>query len=445
MIYTKMQIMANNAVQALHESLGARFLALEAQINGHGNPFLKAKRQEAFQAFQQLDFPTTKHEEWKYTNIRKALGAAYALDVPSTVSPADWAQFHVMGLDAHLVVFVDGKFSPENSSFQNGGGLQIAPLAEVAQHRPEFVETHFGQHIRSGNDIFTALNTAFSHEGLVISVEKGKVIEQPIFILHVTDTRKAAVFAQPRILVVVGEHAQASIIEDHAALGNEPSFTNLLAEIVVEKNAVLHHYKLQNKGTDNYSVNTTEVDQADNSHYHNTTITLGGGIVRNNLHIALNGEHIEAFMTGLYLVKDKDHVDNHTLVDHRQPNCYSNELYKGILDGHSTGVFNGKIYVQQYAQKTNAYQSNKNVLLSPTASVNTKPQLEIWADDVKCSHGATTGALDEEPLFYLRSRGIPLDQAKAMLMHAFAADVLDRIKIEAFRKHVEQLIEERLS
>jgi Fe-S cluster assembly protein SufD len=262
--------------------------------------------------------------------------------------------------------------------------------------------------------------------------------------LFFSDTQTSNSFSQPRNLIIAEENSQVSVIENFVTLGEQESLINIVTEIVVEKRAIVNHYKIQGETTSNFHVGTTQVLQKENSNFANTTITMGGGIIRNNLNIEMDGEHIESYMNGLFMLNGKSHVDNHTVVDHQKPNGYSNELYKGILDDNSTGVFNGKIYVREDAQKTNAFQTNNNIILSDKATVDTKPQLEIWADDVKCSHGATVGALDEEPLFYLRSRGIPKDKARGLLMFAFATDLLDRIKIEPLRKHVEELIAERL-
>jgi Fe-S cluster assembly protein SufD len=262
------------------------------------------------------------------------------------------------------------------------------------------------------------------------------------FLVEATDTN---VLAQTRNLIIAETNSKATIIEKYRSIDSQHhTFTNAVTEIFVAPNAHLDHYKVQNEEKNASQINTTQVYQKSDSHFSNTTITLNGSLIRNNLNIALFGSNCEAYMNGLYMPNENMHVDNHTLADHQLPHSYSNELYKGILDGKATGVFNGKIYVRQDAQKTNAFQSNKNILLSETATVNTKPQLEIWADDVKCSHGCTVGAMDEEPLFYLRARGVPFNEARAMLMFAFAEDVLSRIKVEALRTYIERKIQQRL-
>ena len=289
-----------------------------------------------------------------------------------------------------------------------------------------------------------ALNTAFLQEGIFLHVKKGKVVEHPVYLYHIIDARSGNILSQPRTLIYIGEAAQVDFAETYATLGLSESFTNEVTEIVVEKEAVVEYYKIQNDVSSSNQVNTTHFRQIGKSHVHTVNISLNGGIIRNNLNIALEAAHCETNLHGLYFLKGQTHVDNHTVVDNVKPNCLSNELYKGVIDDSATAVFNGKIYVQPYAQKTNAFQSNKNILLSDTATVNTKPQLEIFADDVKCSHGCTVGQLDEEGLFYLRSRGIGEQKAKSLLVHAFAVDILEHIKLEPIKEHVDKLISERL-
>jgi Fe-S cluster assembly protein SufD len=277
-----------------------------------------------------------------------------------------------------------------------------------------------------------------------LQVKKGTILKHFVYLYNINDARTYNVLSQPRSLVHIDENAQAQLVEVYSSIGNETSFTNQVMEIVVEKDAILEYYKIQNEASHNNNVSTTHIRQVGKSYTHTVTVSLDGGIVRNNLNVVLDAEHCESHLYGLYFQKGQSHVDNHTVVDNAKPNCYSNELYKGIIDDHASAVFNGKIFVRPQAQKTNAYQSNKNVLLSGSASVNTKPQLEILADDVKCSHGCTIGQLNEEGLFYLQSRGITEKNAKALLLHAFAEDILEHIKLEPIRQYVDELISERL-
>jgi Fe-S cluster assembly protein SufD len=289
-----------------------------------------------------------------------------------------------------------------------------------------------------------ALNTAFAAEGVFIHVKKGNIVEHPVYIYNINDARTTNILSQPRTLIYISENAQVIIAETYATFGASESFTNQVMEIVVEKDAMVEYYKIQNDASHTNQVTTTHIRQTGKSLVNTVTVSLDGGIVRNNLNIAMEAEHSESHFYGLYFLKGNSHVDNHTVVDNVKPHCESNELYKGIIDDNGTAIFNGKIFVQRDAQKTNAFQSNKNILLSENASVNTKPQLEIFADDVKCSHGCTVGQLDEEGLFYLRSRGISERAAKSLLVHAFAIDILEHIKPEPIREYVDRLISERL-
>ena len=268
--------------------------------------------------------------------------------------------------------------------------------------------------------------------------------EHPVYIYHISDAGTANILSQPRSLVHIAENAQVQMVESFFTMGIAESFTNQVMEIVVEKDALLEFYKIQNDAATTSQVSTTHIRQTGKSYTHVVTISLNGGIVRNNLNVVLEAAYSEAHLYGLYFQQGQTHIDNHTVVDNVKPNCLSNELYKGIIDDKATAVFNGKIFVQPQAQKTNAYQSNKNILLSAEASVNTKPQLEIFADDVKCSHGCTIGRLNEEGLFYLQSRGINETIARSLLVHAFAVDILEHIKPVQIREYVNRMISERL-
>ena len=308
----------------------------------------------------------------------------------------------------------------------------------------DIVANNLGHSSNYLKDGINALNTAFVQGAVFIHVKKGQVPEHPVYIYNITDARSENIFSQPRSLVHISENAQVQLVESYATIGLNESFTNQVMEIVVEKDAMIEYYKIQNDAPHTNQVSTTHFRQVGKSYIHTVVISLNGGIVRNNLNVVLEAEHCEAHLYGLYFPTGQTHIDNHTVVDNVKPNCLSNQLYKGILNDSASAVFNGKIFVQPNAQKTNAYQSNKNILLSESASVNTKPQLEIFANDVKCSHGCTVGRLNEEGLFYLRSRGIPEKIAKSLLVHAFAIDILEHIKPEPIRMYVDHLISERL-
>ena len=285
----------------------------------------------------------------------------------------------------------------------------------------------------------------YCNDGSFVHIEKNKVIEQPIIIYNISDASANEAVSFPRNLILAEQGSQACIVEIFSTIGENNSFSNSVTEIVVEENVNLQYYKLSNDGAKSFHVGLANAIQAKNSTFTAHSYSFGGGMIRNNLHVDQNGENCTTNMYGLYLLNGNSHVDNHTEVDHKQPNSYSNELYKGIFDEKSTGVFNGKIFVREAAQKTNAFQSNKNILLTDNATINTKPQLEIWADDVKCSHGCTTGQMDNDALFYLRARGIDKDQARAMLLYAFTIDVLDKVTIAPLKKHINAIIAARFN
>jgi Fe-S cluster assembly protein SufD len=402
-------------------------------------------RQEAFDAFGRMGIPTTRHEEWKYTRISSLFNKEYQLADTAARAINDIASFRIPGSEAaNEVVFVNGVYAADLSVIRSAG-LTVQPLETAAGNEySAIVKTHFNHSAAYLNDGIHALNTALSAGGVFIHAAAKQVIEHPVYIYNLTDTRTAPVLSQPRSLIYIGAAAIISLVETYVSLGVSDSITNQVMEMAVEQDAVVEYYKIQNDTAQASQVSTAHIRQIGKSVVNTVTISLNGGIVRNNLHVVMEASHAEAHMYGLYLQRGNSHIDNHTIVDNAVPHCQSNELYKGVLDGNATGVFNGKIFVRKDAQKTNAFQSNKNVLLSDTASMNTKPQLEIYADDVKCSHGCTIGSLDEEGLFYLRSRGIPQKEAMALLLQGFAMDVLEKIKSQPIRTYVEALIVKRL-
>lgn len=402
---------------------------------------LNQKQKEAFQSFEKTGFPSVKNEEWKYTNLSSLLKENFNTSTIISLTKQDITPF-IYNIEANNLVFINGAFSKELSTILSPASeLEIAEIKNIDK---TITGNYFARKTYSSNDGLSLLNTAFAENGLFLSIKKKKSLKYPVILYNFTDSRQGNVLAQPRNLVILEENAHASIVETFHTIGANTSFVNSISELVLKQDANLDYYKIQDDTENSYHVGSTEILHEAKSISSSTTITIGGALVRNNLNITLNAEFCEAHMNGLYMLKGTQHVDNHTIADHAKPNCYSSELYKGIMDDKSTGVFNGKIFVKPDAQKTNAFQSNKNVLLSKEATVNTKPQLEIFADDVKCSHGATTGQLDEESLFYLRSRGIGEAQSKRLLLHAFANDVLERIKIEPLRVILSAKMEERL-
>ncbi|ULQ52967.1 Fe-S cluster assembly protein SufD [Flavihumibacter fluvii] len=409
---------------------------------------LSLVREKAFDTFNRLGIPNARNEEWKYTHIGGLFNKEYQFPQHKATTPLSIAELAAIRLPGHEnaseLFFINGLFSAPHSAIRSAS-LEILPLEEAGQHAySSIVSKYFGGSSNYQKDGIHALNTAFIQGAVFIHVKKSQSSDHPVYIYNISDTRPGNILSQPRSLLYISEQAQVQVVENYTTLGLNESFTNQVMEIIVEKDAMLEYYKIQNDSSANSQVSTTHIHQVGKSYVHTVTISLNGGIVRNNLHAVMDAEHAEAHAYGLYLQNGHGHLDNHTVVDHIKPNCFSNEFYKGILDGHSTGVFNGKIFVRPQAQKTNAFQSNKNILLSGTASINSKPQLEIFADDVKCSHGCTVGRLDDEGLFYLQSRGISEKIARSLLLQAFGKDIIAQVKPEPVRAYVDALISERL-
>ena len=413
----------------------------------HEGP-LAAFTQQAMADFKQRGIPAIKSEEWKYTKVSTLFRNSLDLRLSAEgLSLSDLEAYRLPGAEqATEIVFVNGVYAPSLSSIRHkASDLTVLSLAEAAAgDQSDLIQTHLGHSAAYHPDGIHALNAAFSGTGVFIQAHAGRHIDGPVYIYHIADSRQGFVFAQPRSLIHVGAASQVSFVEQYVTLGGQESFTNEVFELVAEQDAVVDYYKIQNEGDKANHVGTTHIRQIGKCLTNAVTITLSGAMVRNNLNMIMESSHGESHLYGLYLLKGNTHADNHTIVDNRMPHCLSNELYKGIMDESSTGVFNGKIFVRKDAQKTNAYQSNKNILIGDSSSANTKPQLEIFADDVKCSHGCTIGRLDEEALFYLRARGISEKQAKSLLLHAFAMDILDKVKPVSLRQHIDTLISERL-
>jgi Fe-S cluster assembly protein SufD len=402
-------------------------------------------REEAFRRFVAKGFPTTRDEEWKYTNIAPiAAGGFMPSAMAAYTDSASIEQFLIAGKEVHRFVFVNGVFEASLSAMTTmPAGVIAGPLSAHIDHPA--VKEHLGKITSATSGAMVDLNTAFISEGAFLYVPASCKVDQPIHFLFINDTSLAPTLVSPRNLLVAKNHANVQVIESFHSLGGvHQGFTNAVTEVLTEQDAILDLTKVQLENTSAFHIGYTAAQQHRQSEFHITTITLDGAIVRNNLNILLSGEYSIAWLYGLYLLNGTQLVDNHSLVDHAVPNCQSNELYKGLIDEKAQGVFNGKIFVRKDAQKTNAYQSNKNILLSDDASMNTKPQLEIFADDVKCSHGTTTGQLDEEALFYLRSRGIGEENAKAFLNIAFAADVIQKIAYQPLRDRLMEMMEKKL-
>jgi Fe-S cluster assembly protein SufD len=343
-----------------------------------------------------------------------------------------------------LLVFINGVYSKELSKIPDlYGGVKIGSFAESARKDPALFNEHFAKYAKLENG-FIALNTAFAQDGAFIYIPDNYVLENPVHILNLLGTRGANILSQPRNLIIAGKSSRLCMIESYHNIENEINFTNVVTEISAGENSNIEFYKIQDESSHAYHISKTQVEQKKNSKFTSYTVTTGGGLVRNDLNTLLNAEGCEAHFFGIYIGDGKQHIDNHTMIDHAKPRCLSNELYKGVMDDGSRAVFNGKVYVRPDAQKTNAYQSNKNILLSKEAHVDTKPQLEIYADDVRCTHGATVGQLDEESVFYLRSRGISKENAVSVLIRAFANDIFEEIKTEQLKEHLNNMIFRKL-
>lgn len=421
----------------------ANYQLLEQSLNGNTSiPFHKL-RKSAIERFSQLGIPTTKNEEWKYTNIQPAVAPHYALPLqPVTLLPDKLKSLQIEGLEHRMLVLVNGRFSPELSTLQlpDSGGLQIKSLRTALDSYPEVLNAHLSRYARFETESFVALNTALFQDGIFIHLSRGTCVEEPIHLCQLSTVESEALLTMPRILIVMEANTQAHFVETYQATGEMTYFTDAVTEVALGPDAILEYIKVQLESKTAYHVATTTVHQDHGSRFTSVNVDLGAAIARNNLSAILDGESSEAHLYGFFRATGRQLIDNHTLIDHAKPNCQSNELYKGILDDQARGVFNGKVMVRPNAQKTNAFQENKCLLLTNDAIMNAKPQLEIFADDVKCSHGATVGQLDEDALFYLRSRGIDEEKANSILRHAFANDVFERIEVIPVRQKLEALI-----
>ncbi|MBS1516768.1 MAG: Fe-S cluster assembly protein SufD [Bacteroidetes bacterium] len=438
----------NKTDKDLKQKLVEEFKSMESKLNGEASGNFHKIRKDAIAVFDKLGFPVKKMEEWKYTNLNPLLNHDfhYSSDrKQSELKKSDIEKYKFESGEKNFLVFVNGVFIEDLSSvISNSENIYVGNITGGRKKYPEIFEKHFSKYADYSDRSLVALNTAFSADGAFVYVKKNTDLKEAVHILHISDAEKENVMLQPRNLFVIEEGGRAEIAEDYYSKGDNFSFTNMVTEVYCGKNSHTGHYKIQNEGDKDYHVGMTQVHQEQDSNYSNTTVSWGGSIIRNDLNAVFDGRNTESHFFGLYLLDGKQHVDNHTLADHKMPDCFSNELYKGILSGHSTGVFNGKIMVREDAQKTNAYQSNGNILLSDDATIYSKPQLEIFADDVKCSHGATSGQLNEDEMFYIKSRGIGDKNAKALLLKAFVSDVIDSIKTDEFREHVENKLEHKL-
>lgn len=428
----------------LKEKIVSSYVAFEDGVNINSD--VHDIRTKAFQNFEKVGFPTKKMEAWKYTSLNSILKEDYSIfpDKERAVALADVKKFFIHDIDTYKVVFIDGKYSSFLSETTHDNmDVCLMSAALTKSKYKAVIENYFNKAAKEEN--LTSLNTAFAKEGAYIHIPKNTEVEKPIQIINFTTGSEAATMVQPRNLIVVGQNAHVQIIERHQSLTENAVLTNAVTEIFADRHATVDYYKIQNDADTASLVDNTYIEQQSESTVSVHTFSFGGNITRNNLNFFQKGERVNSILKGITIIEGKQHVDHHTLVHHIEPNCESHQDYKGIYDERSTGVFNGKVIVEKEAQKTNAYQQNNNVLVSDRSTINAKPQLEIFADDVKCSHGCTIGQLDDQALFYMQQRGIPKKEARALLMYAFANTVLESVKIPEVKERITRLIAKKLN
>lgn len=420
------------------------YLRVSAMLPGAGVPWLRQLRSSALDQFAQRGFPTRREEEWKYTSVTAFEQHTFHA-VPAARNDAQAAalidRLALRSNDGHVLVFHNGRYVPSLSSIGRlPAGVTLASVADTLNARPEVLEPYLVDD--NTQTVFGVLNTAFMTDGAYLHFGRGKVLDEPVHLLFLSTEADGASHA--RNLIVAEQGAQATVIEHYAGIDDSVYFTNVVTRIFTDSNAAITHHKLQQESAGAFHFAGIHAVQQRDSRLESHSFSLGGALARNDITTTFDAHGCEATLSGLYLVGGQQHVDNHTRIDHRQPNGTSREHYRGVLGGRSHAVFNGRVIVQPGAQKTNAYQANHNLLLSRDAEVDTKPELEIYADDVKCNHGATVGQLDEAQLFYLRSRGIEEAMARNLLVHAFAHDVIERIRVASLRTRLEQILMARL-
>jgi Fe-S cluster assembly protein SufD len=428
------------ALAAAQDLYLARFEARRARRGASEPAWLAGIRKAAIERFASLGFPTTRDEDWRFTNIMPVAETPFTEAGPAAVTPDRLAPFIVRRLSCTQLVFVNGRFAPELSTRRAlPRGVQVGSLADVLERDPGLVDPYLAKCVQFDRQAFAALNTAFTEDGGVVYIPANVTIPDPVHLLYFT-TAAAPAVTHPRTLIVAGDNSQARIVESYAGEAGDFYFTNAVTEIVGGEHSSLEHVRVQRESFAAYHLSNTHVYLERSALFAQQNIVLGGALVRNDIGATLDAEGINCTLNGLYLGHGHRLIANQTAIDHAKPHCESHEIYKGMLDDHSRGVFTGKIFVRQDAQKTDAKQTNQILLLSDNATINTKPQLEIYADDVKCTHGATVGQLDEESLFYLRTRGIAREDARAMLVHAFASDIIDRVTMEPLRDALERAL-----
>ena len=433
------------AIQNVDTYLEA-FTRFQHEAAGHNLPWLRRLRDDAFARFCQTGFPTTHDEDWRFTNVSAIARTPFILAPPNAgqISRADLESWRFQNSLARLV-FVDGHFSPELSSLSNlPGGLTLAGLNQALAAQPEVIEPQLGRYLDIQRDPFCALNTAFLEDGAYLRLQRGTTLESPVHLLFISTGAEIPTMTHPRNLLVIEDHSQATIVEEYVSIGAGTIFSNSVTELVAGENAHVSHYLIEREHQRAFNVSTLRIQQGRSANISSHSLLLGGGLVRNNVHPVLNGEGGECLINGLFVGEGHQHLDNYMHVEHAKPHCSSRQFYNGILDEKAHGVFHGRIVVHKDAQKTDAKQTNRNLLLSDDAQIDTKPQLEIYADDVKCTHGATIGQIEENALFYLQSRGIDEVSARRLLLLAFASECAERMNEGSARDYAESLIQRQM-
>jgi Fe-S cluster assembly protein SufD len=421
------------------------YTEFEKRAAGRTLTWLHRLREDAFARFCDVGFPTTRDEDWRFTNVSAIARTMFRPAGAARLSAGDTAAWRVDDMAATLV-FVNGRFDAELSQLDNlPKGVTVASLRERIVSHPEEVEKHLGRYADTQRDPFCALNTAFIGDGAYVHVARGVVVEAPVYLLYLSTKEDAPTMTHPRNLIVAEDEAQLAVIEDYASVGGESVvLSNAVTELVAGESTVAQHYLIEREHLKAFNVQTLRIQQGRSANVASHSVLLGGGLVRNNVHPVLAGEGGECLINGLFLGTGTQHLDNYMHVEHAAPHCGSRQFYNGILDGQAHGVFHGRIVVHKAAQKTDAKQTNRNLLLSDDAQIDTKPQLEIYADDVKCTHGATIGQIEENALFYLRSRGLSEADARKLLLMAFAEECVERMHSSVAREYMQRLVGEHL-
>jgi Fe-S cluster assembly protein SufD len=425
------------------------FTRFEKSISGKDPTWLRPIRHAAIARFSELGFPTIQDEDWRFTNVGPIVRTSFHLAQNGRVelAPQEVERFMLPGLVCNRLVFLNGEYSPELSSLNSlPHRMKLSSLAKTLKDDQDLLDQHLARYADYGRDAFLALNTAFIKDGAFVYIPRGTVVvEEPIYLVYISTAATDPTIIHPRNLIVVEDNSQATIIEDYVSLADDVYLSNAVTEVVIGQNSVLSHYMIERESKKAFNISTLRVQQDRSSNLTSHSVLLGGALVRNNIHPVMAGEGCECMINGLFMPTGRQHMDNYMRVEHASPHCDSRQLYKGILDGKSRGVFHGRIIVHKNAQKTDAKQTNKNLLLSDEAQIDTKPQLEIYADDVKCTHGATIGQIDQNAIFYLRSRGIAEDSARVFLLLAFASESLQRMKVEPIRGYLEAFVMQRFA